>query len=80
MHERLTTTSLGIALLTLGFCCYAQEMQQQSIRQNPCILKQTCHECIQTPSCAWCAQPVRTYSKIKENKKNKPLLINIFSL
>lgn len=66
MHERLTTTSLTIALLTLGFCCYAQEMQQQLIRQNPCILKQTCHECIQTPSCAWCAQPVRTYSKIKK--------------
>lgn len=45
-----------IALLTLGFC-YAEE-QQQLIRQNPCVLKQTCHECIQTPTCAWCAQPV----------------------
>ncbi|XP_075237290.1 integrin beta-PS-like isoform X1 [Lycorma delicatula] len=25
--------------------------------QNPCSIKQTCHECIQTPSCAWCSQP-----------------------
>lgn len=25
---------------------------------NPCISKQTCHECIQTPHCAWCAAPV----------------------
>ncbi|KAK2580997.1 hypothetical protein KPH14_006050 [Odynerus spinipes] len=24
---------------------------------NPCISKQTCHECIQTPHCAWCASP-----------------------
>ncbi|KAK0178527.1 hypothetical protein PV327_007409 [Microctonus hyperodae] len=24
---------------------------------NPCISKQTCHECIQTPHCAWCAAP-----------------------
>lgn len=47
---------LTVALLTLGFC-YADEIQQQLIRQNPCVLKQTCHECIQTPTCAWCAQP-----------------------
>lgn len=25
---------------------------------NPCISKQTCHDCIQTPHCAWCAAPV----------------------
>jgi len=25
---------------------------------NPCISKQTCHEYIQTPHCAWCAAPV----------------------
>jgi len=29
---------------------------------NPCISKQTCHECIQTPHCAWCAAPVSFYS------------------
>lgn len=56
---------LAIALLTLGFC-YADEIQQQLIRQNPCVLKQTCHECIQTPTCAWCAQPVCS-AKIKNH-------------
>ncbi|XP_014209848.1 integrin beta-PS isoform X2 [Copidosoma floridanum] len=24
---------------------------------NACISKQSCHECIQTPSCAWCSMP-----------------------
>lgn len=28
---------------------------------NACIGKQTCHDCIQTPSCAWCSMPVRFY-------------------
>ncbi|XP_050434816.1 integrin beta-PS isoform X2 [Adelges cooleyi] len=55
MDERLVIT-WTVVLLTLGFCS-AEEFQQQLIRQNPCILKQTCHECIQTPTCAWCAQP-----------------------
>jgi len=55
--------TLTVALLTLGFC-YADEIQQQLIRQNPCVLKQTCHECIQTPTCAWCAQPVCSAKKI----------------
>lgn len=31
---------------------------------NPCISKQTCHECIQTPHCAWCAAPVSFFVKI----------------
>lgn len=25
---------------------------------NPCVSKLNCSECIRTPSCAWCAQPV----------------------
>ena len=25
--------------------------------QNPCVSKQTCSECLQTPTCAWCSQP-----------------------
>jgi len=59
MNEVLFMTALTIALLTLGYC-HAEEIQQQLIRQNPCVLKQTCHECIQTPTCAWCAQLVRS--------------------
>nr|XP_031838530.1 integrin beta-PS-like [Nomia melanderi] len=30
---------------------------QRLTGMNPCISKQTCHECIQTPHCAWCAAP-----------------------
>ncbi|XP_017782378.1 PREDICTED: integrin beta-PS-like [Nicrophorus vespilloides] len=26
----------------------------EKLVQNPCISKTSCHECIQTPSCAWC--------------------------
>lgn len=58
MHTRLIMMQLTIALLILGYC-YAEDYQQ-SIPQNPCVLKQTCRDCIQTPSCAWCAQPVRS--------------------
>ena len=25
--------------------------------QNPCVSKQTCAACLQTPTCAWCSQP-----------------------
>ena len=26
--------------------------------QNPCVSKQTCSECLQTPTCAWCMKEV----------------------
>lgn len=29
-----------------------------STAQNPCSQKNTCHECIEKPSCAWCYDPV----------------------
>lgn len=32
---------------------------EQLVAQNPCISKGTCHECVQTPSCAWCFDPKR---------------------
>ena len=28
-----------------------------SLGQNPCVSKQSCSECMQTPTCAWCMQP-----------------------
>lgn len=55
MNKKLVVLTV---VLLQSFSC-AEEIQQQLIRQNPCVLKQTCHECIQTPTCAWCAQPVR---------------------
>ncbi|XP_073971192.1 position-specific antigen beta subunit myospheroid isoform X1 [Rhodnius prolixus] len=44
----------------LGVWC----QQAEKLTQDPCVLKQTCHECIQTPTCAWCAQP-----NFKEDQK-----------
>ena len=26
---------------------------------NPCVSKQTCSECLQTPTCAWCMKEVK---------------------
>lgn len=37
-------------------CVFAQ-IPEQLTAQNPCISKPNCHECIQTPSCAWCFDP-----------------------
>lgn len=72
MNKRLMATWLTIAVLTLGYCRAQEFLQQQSIRQNPCILKQTCHECIQTPSCSWCALPVRI--RRKKHYSSMPLM------
>ncbi|CAH0754478.1 unnamed protein product [Bemisia tabaci] len=33
------------------------QLPEKLVSQNPCIVKQTCSECIQTPTCAWCAEP-----------------------
>ncbi|KAJ8985291.1 hypothetical protein NQ317_007078 [Molorchus minor] len=35
----------------------AQIPQRYSLPPNVCTLKETCHECIQTPSCSWCFDP-----------------------
>jgi len=35
----------------------AQLQVPEKLTQNPCVSKSTCHECIQTPSCAWCFKP-----------------------
>ena len=29
--------------------------------QNPCVSKQTCSECLQTPTCAWCMKEVNAF-------------------
>ena len=45
----------------LGCAVWAQ-VPQRFTAQNPCTSKSTCQECIQTPSCAWCYDPVRLNS------------------
>ncbi|XP_049778654.1 integrin beta-PS isoform X1 [Schistocerca cancellata] len=45
---------LSVVVLSLTVIC----AQKQSVGlQNPCTSKQTCSECIRTPTCAWCMQP-----------------------
>lgn len=53
-NKRLLTLAL------LVFTCFVFSVEAQlagKLIQNPCVNKRTCHECIQTQSCAWCMQP-----------------------
>lgn len=42
-----------LTLIKLAHC----QQQEKLTSQNPCVNKASCHECIQTPTCAWCSQP-----------------------
>jgi Integrin plexin domain len=56
-----------LLLLWVG-SSYQQEqylVPEKLVVQNPCVSKQTCGECIQTPSCAWCSQPVKDKKNYK---------------
>jgi hypothetical protein len=33
------------------------QVEKKHVSQDPCAPKTTCHECIQTPTCAWCSEP-----------------------
>lgn len=49
-----------LALLACIVTCLVFTVEAQlagKLVQNPCVNKRTCHECIQTQSCAWCMQP-----------------------
>lgn len=50
--------SVAVVTLLTGVSC---QVAEKHTSQNPCVSKQTCHECIQTPTCAWCWQPVSTF-------------------
>ena len=34
------------------------------MKQNPCVSKQTCSECLQTPTCAWCMKEVTPFYRV----------------
>merc|ERR1719210_414638 len=48
-----TFLSLSV-LVALSHAQFSQNYRPGFILQNPCVSKQTCSECLQTPSCAWC--------------------------
>uniref|UniRef100_A0A1B6CMD9 Integrin beta n=1 Tax=Clastoptera arizonana TaxID=38151 RepID=A0A1B6CMD9_9HEMI len=54
MELRLSwlTAAVAVTLITI-----AATQQSDKSSQNPCTAKEKCHECIQTPTCAWCSQP-----------------------
>ncbi|KAI5709706.1 hypothetical protein M8J75_002550 [Diaphorina citri] len=59
MEVRLPQYAVYSALLVTLAISLSQAQQQEKLvsNQNPCVSKQTCHECIQTPTCAWCSKP-----------------------
>lgn len=46
----------GLVMLVIISANLVQGVFVESL-QKPCDGKKTCHECIQTKGCAWCAQP-----------------------
>ncbi|XP_019867658.2 integrin beta-PS isoform X2 [Aethina tumida] len=54
MDSTNSITRTVFLLTALTTIVIAQISQPQ---QNPCTSKLTCHDCIQTPSCAWCYAP-----------------------
>ena len=49
----------SLASLASGQYSYREDRASSflSLGQNPCVSKQSCSECMQTPTCAWCMQP-----------------------
>ncbi|XP_059478027.1 integrin beta-PS isoform X2 [Neocloeon triangulifer] len=49
----------SLLLLWVGASHQQQQIlaPEKLVVQNPCVSKQTCGDCIQTPTCAWCSQP-----------------------
>lgn len=54
----LVMSGILVAGLLASFAQANYPPPERLTGMNPCISKQTCHECIQTPHCAWCAAPV----------------------
>ena len=59
MRQCTVTAWLCLASLASGQYSYREDRASSflSLGQNPCVSKQSCSECMQTPTCAWCMQP-----------------------
>ena len=44
-------------LLVLLVPLVLAEVDKKHVSQDPCAPKTTCHDCIRTPTCAWCSEP-----------------------
>lgn len=57
MYLRTTASVLVVLFVLLAAAGTAESQFPEKLTQNPCVSKTTCHDCIQTKSCAWCMQP-----------------------
>lgn len=48
---------LWSVFLVISLVHVTAQVAQKLTQSNPCTSKQSCSECLQTPSCAWCAKP-----------------------
>ncbi|CAH1118909.1 unnamed protein product [Phaedon cochleariae] len=55
--EQIKGTSTSCLLVLLISSLATAQVAQRYTSLNPCTSKGKCHECIQTPSCAWCYDP-----------------------
>lgn len=55
--SRMPIYSSAVLLLVVVLAHMAQSQIAEKLTQNPCSSKTSCHDCIQTKSCAWCSQP-----------------------
>ncbi|XP_014230256.1 integrin beta-PS [Trichogramma pretiosum] len=55
-YSRCCVTIMLLAWMTI-ITLALQSASEKTTGSNACINKQTCHDCIQTPSCAWCSMP-----------------------
>jgi len=46
----------AVFLLVLLVPLVLAQVDKKHVSQDPCAPKTTCHECIQTPTCAWCSE------------------------
>jgi hypothetical protein len=59
-------TMLILFLLVLIVSLVGAQGEKKHISQDPCAPKTTCHECIQTPTCAWCSEPWDMTDRVSE--------------
>uniref|UniRef100_A0A7G3AQR4 Integrin beta n=1 Tax=Lutzomyia longipalpis TaxID=7200 RepID=A0A7G3AQR4_LUTLO len=61
---RYVVSPMGIYCILLAVAVANGQLAEKLTSQNPCVSKTTCHECIQTKSCAWCLQPQAEYGDL----------------
>ncbi|KAJ8948573.1 hypothetical protein NQ318_007577 [Aromia moschata] len=58
--KHILNNCLIFSVISTTVIAQITQIPQRYTSKNPCTSKGTCHECIQTPSCAWCFDPEYT--------------------